>query len=51
VPDIGSALRLLDLSLKMDPPLAGSFHDKLRGYESDLRQRVPGATTGPAVQP
>jgi tetratricopeptide (TPR) repeat protein len=48
VPDLENALRLLVLSLKMDPPLAGSFHDKLRGYEADLRKRVE-ATTAPAV--
>jgi tetratricopeptide (TPR) repeat protein len=42
--DIESALRLLDLSLKMDPPLAGSFHDKLREYESDLRKRLAAST-------
>ena len=47
-PDLESALRLLVLSLKMDPPLAGSFHDKLRGYEADLRKRFE-ATTAPAV--
>jgi HEAT repeat protein len=48
MPDMENALRLLVLSLKMDPPLAGSFHDKLRGYEADLRKRVE-ATTAPAV--
>ena len=46
--DLESALRLLTLSLKMDPPLAGSFHEKLRGYDSDLRKRLA-ASTSPAV--
>ena len=50
VPDLENALRLLVLSLKMNPPLAGSFHDKLRGYEADLRKRVE-ATTAPAAVP
>ncbi|MDQ3440351.1 MAG: HEAT repeat domain-containing protein [Planctomycetota bacterium] len=44
MPDTESALRLLVLSLKMDPPLAGSFHEKLRAYESELRKRIAAAT-------